>query len=100
MGAEVWRRGAVFVADRIGVTRQTVRPAVAATCTVDWRARRAKIPATTLNPPPLRLGITHWSTRLLADELGISHDTVARVWREYRLQPWRSETFKFSTDPT
>jgi hypothetical protein len=24
---------------------------------------------------------------------------VANIWREYRLQPWRSETFKFSTDP-
>ena len=25
--------------------------------------------------------------------------TVAKVWREWGLQPWRSETFKFSTDP-
>jgi hypothetical protein len=30
---------------------------------------------------------------------GVSHATVARVWREWELQPWRVETFKFSTDP-
>jgi hypothetical protein len=36
---------------------------------------------------------------LLARELGVSRDTVARVWREYGVQPWRAETFKFSTDP-
>jgi transposase len=53
----------------------------------------------TLNPPPPRLGITHWSTRLLARELGVSRDTIARIWREYGVQPWRAETFKFSTDP-
>jgi transposase len=49
--------------------------------------------------PPPRLGTTHWSTRLLARELGVSRDTVGRVWREYGIKPWRAETFKFSTDP-
>jgi transposase len=53
----------------------------------------------TLEPPPERLGVTHWSSRLLAAELGLSNVKVARVWREYGLQPWRAETFKFSTDP-
>ncbi len=53
----------------------------------------------TLEPPPGRLGVTHWSSRLLAAELGLSNVKVARVWREYGLQPWRAETFKFSTDP-
>jgi transposase len=28
-------------------------------------------------------GITHWSTRLLARELGVSRGTIVRVWREY-----------------
>jgi hypothetical protein len=63
------------------------------------RHRRAEILATTLSPPPEHLGVTHWSTRLLADQLGCSHHTVARVWAEYDLQPWRTETFTFSTDP-
>ena len=52
----------------------------------------------TLEPPPARLGVTHWS-RLLAAELGISNVKVADVWREWGLQPWRTESFKFSTDP-
>ena len=59
----------------------------------------AAIIAATLDPPPDRLGITHWSTRLLAGELGIGDATVARAWRRYHLQPWRAQTFKFSTDP-
>ena len=54
---------------------------------------------TTLTAPPKRLGVTHWSSRLLADELRVAQSTVLRTWRHYRVQPWRSETFKFSTDP-
>ena len=89
-----WRRryareGLAGLTDRLRPGRpQTVR-----------RARRAEILASTLTPPPEHLGITHWSSRLLADALGISHNTVARVWREHDLKPWRTETFKFSTDP-
>jgi DNA invertase Pin-like site-specific DNA recombinase len=49
--------------------------------------------------PPEHLGVTPWSARLLATELGISFATVARIWRKWNLQPWRTETFKFSTDP-
>src|SRR5215213_4157204 len=64
------------------------------------RNRRAEILATTLSPPPEHLGVTHWSTRLLADQLGVSHHTIARVWAEYDLKPWQTETFKFSTDPS
>jgi len=49
--------------------------------------------------PPANLGVTHWSARLLAAELKIGFATVARIWRKWNLQPWRVETFKFSTDP-
>jgi transposase len=59
----------------------------------------AEIIATTLEPPPVALGVTHWSSRLLGRHLGISDATVARAWRAYRVQPWRRGTFKFSTDP-
>jgi transposase len=41
----------------------------------------------TLEPPPARLGVTHWSSRLLAAELGLSNVKVAKVWREWGLQP-------------
>jgi Winged helix-turn helix len=59
----------------------------------------AQIIAATLEPPPESLGVTHWSSRLLARHLGISDATVARAWRAYRVQPWRQGTFMFSTDP-
>jgi transposase len=49
--------------------------------------------------PPARLGITHWSARLLAAELGISFASVARIWRKWNIQPHRVQGFKFSTDP-
>jgi len=42
---------------------------------------------------------THWSTRTLAEELGLSQSTVSRIWRAFNLQPHRSATFKLSTDP-
>jgi transposase len=100
------------IARRAGVSRQTV---------VSWRARydrsgvgglsdrprsgrprtldHAEIVTATLTPPPPKLGVTHWSSRLLARHLGISFAAVARAWRDYGIQPWRAETFKFSTDP-
>jgi transposase len=49
--------------------------------------------------PPEELGVTHWSSRLLAGHLGTSFSTVARIWRKWDIQPHRVETFKFSTDP-
>ena len=42
---------------------------------------------------------THWSTRALAKQAGLSHSTVGRIWRAFGLQPHRSETFKLSRDP-
>jgi DNA-binding CsgD family transcriptional regulator len=100
------------IAERVGVSLPTVRA---------WRRRyetsgmnglldlgrsgrpklvddRAVVHATLL-PPPKKLGVTHWSSRLLAERLGVDHATVARAWRSYGVQPWRCETFKFSTDP-
>jgi transposase len=42
---------------------------------------------------------THWSSRDMAKEVGLSQSTVARIWRAFGLQPWRAETWKLSTDP-
>jgi len=100
------------IAELVGVSRPTV---------IAWRDRydssgmqglhdeqrpgrprtvdRSEILAATLTPPPAKLGITHWSSRLLADYLKVDASTVLRTWRHYRVQPWRAETFKFSTDP-
>src|ERR1700712_6112421 len=90
-------------AERLGVSRQTV---------ITWRQRyesrglagledepRSGRPRTidhdriitaTLTPPPKRLGVTHWSSRLLAAKWKIDHATVARAWKDYGVQPWRS----------
>jgi transposase len=102
----------VDISQRVGVSRPTV---------TSWRARyersgigglsdearsgrprtidHRQIIAATLKAPPKKLGITHWSSRLLAGHLKVGDATVARAWREYGVAPWRSETFKFSTDP-
>jgi transposase len=104
--------GTTAVARRVGVSRPTV---------IKWRDRfaahgmagledeersgrpksvdDAAIIAATLEPPPKKLGVTHWSSRLLGRQLGIGDATVARAWRKYGVKPWRRETFKFSTDP-
>jgi hypothetical protein len=41
----------------------------------------------------------HWSTRGLAAKHGISHTTVAEIWRVFGLKPWREDDFKISPDP-
>lgn len=42
---------------------------------------------------------THWSTRTLAAELGISRSMVQRVWKAAGLKPHLVRTFKLSNDP-
>jgi len=42
---------------------------------------------------------THWSTRLMAQKLGLSQSAVSRIWRAFGLKPHRHETFQISTDP-
>lgn len=44
-------------------------------------------------------GATHWSLRSMAKAVGYAPSTIHRIWRAFRLQPHRSETFKLSTDP-
>jgi len=100
------------IARRVGVSRPTV---------IQWRNRYeaggisalgdldrsgrppviddVAVVVATVQAPPEALGVTHWSARLLGKHLGISFASVARIWRDWNLQPWRRETFKFSTDP-
>ena len=42
---------------------------------------------------------THWSTRLMAKEAGLSQNAIVRIWHAFGLQPHRVENFKFSKDP-
>jgi len=41
---------------------------------------------------------THWSTRSMAKEVGVSQRSIVRIWHAFGLQPHRVETFKLSTD--
>ena len=59
--------------------------------------KTAQIVAKTLKKP--RSGLSHWTTRDLAEEVDVSHSTVHRIWRAHDLQPHRVQTFKFTTDP-
>ncbi|MBV9162268.1 MAG: helix-turn-helix domain-containing protein [Pseudonocardiales bacterium] len=102
------------IARRTGSTRPTV---------ISWRNRYAtggisalgdlprsgrpavvdelEVVATTLadgGRPPAHLGVNHWSSRLLGQQLGISFATVARIWRKWGIQPAHVETFTFSND--
>lgn len=53
---------------------------------------------TTLNAPPPDGG-THWSTRLMATQVGVHQTTVSRLWRAHGLKPHQVAYFKVSTDP-
>lgn len=44
-------------------------------------------------------GSTHWSTRTLAEEVGVSNATIARIWKAHRIQPHRERRVKLSRDP-
>ena len=111
----------LLAADGLANTEIAARVSVSRPTVISWRTRyeaegldglddeprsgrprhvdHEAIIAATLSPPPKKLGVTHWSSRLLATRLGVGNATIARAWREYGVQPWRRETFKFSTDP-
>jgi transposase len=42
---------------------------------------------------------THWSTRSMAEHLGLSQSMVSRVWRAFGLAPHRQDSWKLSKDP-
>ena len=102
--AEIGRRVGLSRPTVIGWRKRYTDGGLAALADLDRPGRPsviddAAVVVATLQKPPPSLGVTHWSARLLAGQLGISFASVARIWREWNLQPWRRETFKFSTDP-
>jgi transposase len=42
---------------------------------------------------------THWSTRSMAREVGLTQSAVLRIWKAFGLQPHRQEAWKLSKDP-
>jgi len=57
----------------------------------------SRIVQTTLHEIPT--DATHWSTRTLAEHLGVGATTVRRAWRNNGLKPHLSRSFKVSNDP-
>jgi transposase len=102
------------IASRLGVTSVTVRSwrkrfqaeGMAKFARVaPGRGRKPQIPQEvieqivdlTQNSTPE--GETHWSTRTMARRVGVSKDTVQRVWSARGLKPHLVKTFKLSNDP-
>lgn len=70
---------------------RTGRPA---TVTAEMESR---IVQATLQERPINA--THWSTRTLAEHLGMGATTIRRVWQSNGLKPHLSRSFKLSSDP-
>ena len=87
-----WR--ARFVTRRVDGLLDEPRPGAPRTITDD--TVEAVIVRTLETTPD---GATHWSTRTLAKATGLSHGTIARIWRAFGLQPHRTKTFTLSPDP-
>lgn len=62
---------------------------------LDPRKVRAIVEMTLQTTPP---DATHWSTRTMAKEQGVSQSSITRIWNMYGLQPHRIKTFKLSRD--
>lgn len=56
----------------------------------------ARLLAKTRKPAPD--GSTHWSTRKMAKELGISHTTVSQIWARAGMKPHRLDRYMASND--
>ena len=87
-----WR--ARFVADRLDGLVDEPRPGAPRTIT-DEQVEQVVTDTQESTPRDA----THWSRTSMAAHSGLSKSTVGRIWRAFRLQPHRAETFKLSTDP-
>ena len=87
-----WRHR--FAKDRLDGLVDAPRPGAARTIGDD--VIEAIVIETLETSPP---DATHWSTRGLAAKHGVSHQTVAEIWRAFGLKPWRQDEFKVSPDP-
>jgi transposase len=83
-----------FVRDRLDGLTDEPRPGRPRTIS-DEQVER--IVVTTLETKPANA--THWSTRSLAAQTGMSQSAVSRIWRAFGLKPHKTDTFKISKDP-
>jgi transposase len=87
-----WRRR--FLDKRLDGLVDEPRPGAPRTITDDDVER---VVVKTLEDKPV--DATHWSTRDLAKQVGMSAASVGRIWQAFGLKPWQSDTFKLSEDP-
>ena len=91
--ASLWRRR--FVEKRIaGILKDA--PRSGRRPRISEEVIREIVRKTTQETPE---GRTHWSTRSLAQAMGLSPRTIGRVWRRHGLKPHLTRTFKLSRDP-
>jgi len=83
-----------FVEDRLDGLLDEPRPGRPRTIADD---QVEAVIAKTLESTPRNA--THWSTRSMAAELGMSQSAVSRIWRAFGLQPHRQDSWKLSKDP-
>ena len=83
-----------FAADRLDGLLDEPRPGKPRTIT---DAQVEEVIVKTLESTPKNA--THWSTRSMAREVGLTQSAVLRIWHAFGLQPHRQETWKLSKDP-
>jgi transposase len=87
-----WRRR--FAEERLGGLHDEPRPGKPRTIT---DAQVERVIVKTLEEAPR--DATHWSTRSMAQAVGLSQTAVSRIWRAFGLKPHLLESFKLSPDP-
>ena len=83
-----------FVAKRLSSLGDAPRPGAPRKIS---DAQIERVLTKTLESRPLQ--VTHWSTRSMAKESGLTPDAISRIWRTFGLKPHLQENFKLSTDP-
>src|SRR3954467_5951973 len=87
-----WRKR--FLDDRLEGLADEPRPGAPRTIT---DAKVEEVVTRTLEEKPK--AATHWSTRGMAEAVGLSQSAIVRVWHAFGLKPHLGETFKPWTDP-
>jgi transposase len=87
-----WRQR--FLIDRLEGLADEPRPGAPRTIT---DAKVEEVITRTLETKPK--AATHWSTRSMAEAVGLSQNAIVRIWHAFELKPHLTETFKLSTDP-
>jgi transposase len=83
-----------FVARRLEGLADALRPGAARTIT-DEQVEQVLLMTLETTPKDA----THWSTRSMAREVGLTQSAVQRIWKAFGLQPHRQDTWKLSKDP-